>query len=364
LSTGASANNRLANTKERDFSIGLDNHGFRYFDAECGRYISADPVGFQGGLNWYAYVFNNPINHIDPLGLDPQTYSHFTDVEGGEGIVNDGKIKAGESGYVYLTDKPSSKGIGKEPAAGGVRVDVKADLKPEMTIQNAQWSAWYEDGKAKALARDPNLAANELQAAADGYRNGQLAEFIKANGKSVYEVKTSPGKPNFIIATEKALEGGGARIVGIGGEKAGEVIGRLALAGKSSEAATAAEAAGLSKAAAARFGKAATVIKYAGKPLVAVAVALDLWSIHEADYSAREVTRVAAGWTGAWLGMKLGAKGGAIGGAKVGAFFKGVGAVPGAAIGAIGGAIGGGIAGYWAGSKTAETVYDWTFDGK
>jgi hypothetical protein len=49
----------------------LDNHGFRYFDPEIGRYISPDPVGFQGGLNWYSYVFNNPINRVDPLGLDP-----------------------------------------------------------------------------------------------------------------------------------------------------------------------------------------------------------------------------------------------------------------------------------------------------
>jgi RHS repeat-associated protein len=68
-STGASANNRLANTKERDASIGLDNHGFRYYDPEIGRYISRDPIGYGDGLNVYAYVHNNPINFYDPLGL-------------------------------------------------------------------------------------------------------------------------------------------------------------------------------------------------------------------------------------------------------------------------------------------------------
>jgi RHS repeat-associated protein len=69
LSTGSSQNNRLANTRERDFSIGLDNHGKRYFDPEIGRYISPDPAGFPDGLNNYLYCGNNPINRIDPQGL-------------------------------------------------------------------------------------------------------------------------------------------------------------------------------------------------------------------------------------------------------------------------------------------------------
>lgn len=42
----------------------------RYYDPEAGRFISKDPIGFAGGdLNLYAYVQNNPINYIDPLGL-------------------------------------------------------------------------------------------------------------------------------------------------------------------------------------------------------------------------------------------------------------------------------------------------------
>ncbi len=42
----------------------------RYFDAETGRFISEDPIGFAGGdFNLYAYVGNNPVLLIDPLGL-------------------------------------------------------------------------------------------------------------------------------------------------------------------------------------------------------------------------------------------------------------------------------------------------------
>ena len=67
--SGASDNNRLANTKERDASIGLDNHGFRYYDPEIGRYTTRDPIGYGDGMNVYLSVHNNPINHFDPLGL-------------------------------------------------------------------------------------------------------------------------------------------------------------------------------------------------------------------------------------------------------------------------------------------------------
>jgi RHS repeat-associated protein len=67
-SSGSSDNDKLANTKERDFSIDLDNHGFRYYDPATGRYITRDPSGEPDGPNNFLYVGNNPINHIDPQG--------------------------------------------------------------------------------------------------------------------------------------------------------------------------------------------------------------------------------------------------------------------------------------------------------
>jgi len=51
-----------------------DPNGFyymraRYYDPEVGRFISEDPIGFEGGdTNLYAYVGNNPATLIDPNG--------------------------------------------------------------------------------------------------------------------------------------------------------------------------------------------------------------------------------------------------------------------------------------------------------
>jgi RHS repeat-associated protein len=41
----------------------------RYFDQNSGRFISEDPIGNEDGMNFYAYVGNNPTNYFDPSGL-------------------------------------------------------------------------------------------------------------------------------------------------------------------------------------------------------------------------------------------------------------------------------------------------------
>jgi RHS repeat-associated protein len=59
---------------ERDAETGLDYAFARYYNARLARFMSGDPlagdVGDPQSLNRYAYVRNNPINFIDPTGLD------------------------------------------------------------------------------------------------------------------------------------------------------------------------------------------------------------------------------------------------------------------------------------------------------
>jgi RHS repeat-associated protein len=41
----------------------------RYYDPTLGRFLSEDPIGPNGGLNFYAYVLENPVKLRDPFGL-------------------------------------------------------------------------------------------------------------------------------------------------------------------------------------------------------------------------------------------------------------------------------------------------------
>ncbi len=48
----------------------------RYYDPNVGRFISEDPIGFDGGdVNLFAYVGNNPIIGIDPTGLSDLVFN-------------------------------------------------------------------------------------------------------------------------------------------------------------------------------------------------------------------------------------------------------------------------------------------------
>ncbi len=50
----------------------------RYYDPAIGRFISEDPTGFEGGINYYAYARNSAPNLVDPLGLDGHTWGPIT----------------------------------------------------------------------------------------------------------------------------------------------------------------------------------------------------------------------------------------------------------------------------------------------
>jgi RHS repeat-associated protein len=53
-----------------DATTGNHYNYFRDYDPKLGRYMQADPIGLNGGLNRYRYVFGNPLSLIDPLGLN------------------------------------------------------------------------------------------------------------------------------------------------------------------------------------------------------------------------------------------------------------------------------------------------------
>lgn len=96
----------------------------------------------------------------------------------------------------------------------------------------------------------------------------------------------------------------------------------------------------------------ARYFKYAGRTLLVVGLALDVYSVVKADKPLRHAAKVASGWAGAWLGCKVVGAGGAWVGTAV---TPGIGT----ALGGVAGCLVGGFVGYEGASRAAGRLYDW-----
>ncbi len=53
-----------------DQETNLSYNYFRDYEPSTGRYVESDPIGLRGGINTYGYVGGNPLQLVDPRGLD------------------------------------------------------------------------------------------------------------------------------------------------------------------------------------------------------------------------------------------------------------------------------------------------------
>ncbi|MCX5727209.1 MAG: DUF2778 domain-containing protein [Candidatus Saganbacteria bacterium] len=97
----------------------LEHYGYRFYSAALGRWTSRDPIAEAGGVNLYGFVGNNPVNWVDPLGLEETmenpSYWQYTHSTGQIAFVMpDGvEINYGEgySGRQVCVNQPPCQGI-------------------------------------------------------------------------------------------------------------------------------------------------------------------------------------------------------------------------------------------------------------
>jgi RHS repeat-associated protein len=65
----ASTSGEFGYTGARFEASGHYDFRARIYSPTLGRFLQADPIGTQGGMNLYAYVGNDPLNATDPSGL-------------------------------------------------------------------------------------------------------------------------------------------------------------------------------------------------------------------------------------------------------------------------------------------------------
>ncbi len=105
--------------------------GYREYDPSAGRWLSRDPVAFQGGdLNLYRYAGNDPTNEWDPSGLVGIDVSLCVGVCLGVKVnfTRQGWSTCMETGIGYGADVAVPTGLDGEPDATGLSVTAKAKV--------------------------------------------------------------------------------------------------------------------------------------------------------------------------------------------------------------------------------------------
>ena len=109
--------------RELDSASNLLYYRARWYDPSQGRFLSEDPIGFKGGLDLYSYVWDDPVNLVDPLGRFPWLRSLCAVVGAGAGaLIGDwvgglagagvGAVAAGATGPGAVVDGPIFVGGG------------------------------------------------------------------------------------------------------------------------------------------------------------------------------------------------------------------------------------------------------------
>ncbi|WP_245725300.1 RHS repeat-associated core domain-containing protein [Paenimyroides marinum] len=108
--TGSYDNKYKFNGKELDDATGMYYYGSRYYDPRISIFISVDPLAEKfTGWTPYHYVHNNPVNMIDPTGMEADhiIVNENNEIVGGEmdGDLNIYRGKQDENGNWVKTDE-------------------------------------------------------------------------------------------------------------------------------------------------------------------------------------------------------------------------------------------------------------------
>src|SRR5690606_12882324 len=104
--------------------------------------------------------------------------------------------KSNRNGFTFFTTTEKGGSIGNAAASGNTVVNATIDLSNAKEITARQMADWYNGGLATAnkqlktnyasMADVPEALRSKYQSIADGVRNTKLADFMKADGGSVY----------------------------------------------------------------------------------------------------------------------------------------------------------------------------------
>ena len=134
-----------------DSATGLYYARNRNYSPTLGRWINQDPAGYINGANTYQFVMSNPVNRMDPSGLDVEEEVGDDGVDMGAAGTGESPAVADEMAKIATADAANNAVVAAENA---IAQAASQGVNPQGLAQANSDLAWAKNGQG--LANDPN----------------------------------------------------------------------------------------------------------------------------------------------------------------------------------------------------------------